>query len=91
MSISVLPESSQWLDDYTRSSRAVPETEMQIYEVKKGECLSEIVRKMTGSNNWRPVYELNKSIIGSNPNNLVEGMMISIPNALVRDYESFTD
>ncbi|MBR1856150.1 MAG: hypothetical protein IJ803_03650 [Oribacterium sp.] len=45
------------------------------------------MRKLTGSTNWKSVYELNKDTIGSNPNYLDEGMVLLIPAAVVEDEE----
>ena len=76
-------------NDYSQNGRLNPETETQEYTVKNtGESLMEIVRRMTGSTDWRPVYKLNADIIGSNPNYLEPGMVILIPNAKVADYDS---
>ena len=90
MSESVLLESSRW-DDYADGARYEPETEMQSYKVKENECISEITRRLTGRTDWRPVYELNKDVIGSNPNGLKAGMILKIPNAAVTDYDSLSD
>ena len=50
------------------------------YTVKKGDSLSTIARKLTGSaSNWRKIYEQNKSVIGSNPNKIKVGMTLVIP------------
>lgn len=63
-------ESSQREDN-----REKPKT----YTVKKGDCLSSIARQLTGSANWRPLYEQNKNIIGSNPNLIRDGTVLVIP------------
>ncbi len=76
------PESSLWVNDSMSSGRSVPDTDTIEYKVRDGECLAEIVQKMTGSGNWKSVYELNKDTIGSNPNYLEEGMVLMIPNAV---------
>jgi len=81
------PESLLWGNDSVRSGRSTPDTDTIEYKVRANECLSEIVRKLTGSTNWKSVYELNKDTIGSNPNYLDEGMVLLIPAAVVEDEE----
>lgn len=49
------------------------------YTVKRGDCLSSIARKLTGSSDWHALYEQNKSIIGSNPNLIRDGTVLTIP------------
>lgn len=63
--------------DTTRreDTREKPKT----YTVKRGDSLSSIARKLTGSADWRALYEQNKSIIGSNPNLIKDGTVLTIP------------
>nr|DAS03419.1 MAG TPA: tail assembly protein [Caudoviricetes sp.] len=49
------------------------------YTVKRGDCLSSIARKLTGSSDWHALYEQNKGIIGSNPNLIKDGTVLTIP------------
>ncbi len=64
------------------AARSEPEqTSTTTYEVKQGDCLSTIAKKMTGSANWRTIYEQNKDIIGGNPNLIKVGMILTIPGA----------
>lgn len=49
------------------------------YTVKRGDCLSSIARKLTGSSDWYALYEQNKGIIGSNPNLIKDGTVLTIP------------
>lgn len=54
-------------------------TSAKTYTVKKGDCLSKIAKTQTGdSTNWRTIYSDNKSVIGSNPNNLKVGQKLKI-------------
>lgn len=48
------------------------------YTVKRGDCLSSIARKLTGSSDWHALYEQNKGIIGSNPNLIKDGTVLTI-------------
>lgn len=56
-------------------------TGTQSYTVKSGDTLSGIARKLTGSTNWKTIYEQNKSVIGSNPNMIKPGQVLTIPGA----------
>jgi len=50
------------------------------YTVKKGDNLSGIARRTMGSEDqWRKLYEANRSAIGPNPNDLKLGMELVIP------------
>lgn len=61
---------------YTRDSKSASSG---TYTVKSGECLSIIAKKQTGSaSNWRAIYNANKSIIGSNPNKIYPGQVLTI-------------
>lgn len=64
------------------SGRDQPETtSTQSYTVKSGDTLSGIARKLTGSTNWKTIYEQNKGVIGSNPNMIKPGQVLTIPGA----------
>lgn len=56
-------------------------TSTQSYTVVSGDTLSGIARKLTGSTNWRTIYEQNKGVIGSNPNMIKPGQVLTIPGA----------
>ena len=66
-----------------KESPAAPATETatQSYTVKTGDTLSGIARKLTGSTSWQAIYEQNKSVIGSNPNLIKPGQVLTIPGA----------
>lgn len=59
----------------TSDERSGPAT----YTVKKGDTLSGIARKLTGSASWRALYEQNRETIGSNPNMIQVGMVLTVP------------
>ena len=64
------------------SGRDQPETTgTQSYTVKSGDSLSAIARKLTGSTNWQTIYEQNKAVIGSNPNMIKPGQVLTKPGA----------
>lgn len=56
----------------TAVSQPSPQTTtktVNTYTVQKGDCLWNITKACTGNGaDWRPLYELNKSVIGANPN-----------------------
>ncbi len=66
------------------SPRTEPETASgTTYTVKAGDSLSTIARQLTGSADWKAIYEQNKDAIGANPNMITDGMTLTIPSARV--------
>lgn len=59
--------------------RVTPETMARTYTVRAYDTLAAIARKTTGSADYSAIYEQNKDLIGDNPNNLVAGMVLTIP------------
>lgn len=52
----------------------------QTYTVKSGDCLWNIAKKYYGSGaQYKKIYEANKKIIGSNPNLIYPGQVLTIP------------
>lgn len=50
------------------------------YTVKSGDSLSQIAQATLGnSDRWREIYDLNKGVIGGNPNVIVPGMVLTLP------------
>ncbi|GAB2948875.1 hypothetical protein GCM10023080_004470 [Streptomyces pseudoechinosporeus] len=47
--------------------------------VKPGETLSSIARRYRIQGGWQALYQLNKQIVGKDPNRLTTGMMLSLP------------
>lgn len=48
------------------------------YTVVQGDTLSGIARKLTGSADWKALYEANKSVVGSDPNRIYPGQVLTI-------------
>lgn len=71
---------SQEPQEEDNAGRNAPETKTPTtYTVKKGDCLSAIARKLTGSASWQALYEQNKDVIGGNPNLIYPGQVLTIP------------
>lgn len=50
------------------------------YKVKKGDCLWNIAKKYYGDGSkYTKIYEANKKLIGSNPNLIKVGMLLTLP------------
>lgn len=61
-------------------SRATTQTTSQTYTVVSGDCLWNIAKRFYGSGaQYTKIYEANKSIIGSNPNRIYPGWVLTIP------------
>lgn len=62
------------------AATAAPVKKAKSYTVKNGDCLSAIAREVYGdANQWKKIYEANKSIIGKNPNLIFPGQVYTIP------------
>ena len=58
----------------TETQRAAKEVKSGTYTVVKGDNLSKIAKKMTGSSaNWQAIYSQNREVIVSNPNLIYPG------------------
>lgn len=61
------------------TSRPAKAVENTTYEVKAGDTLSKIAKKVTGSTaNWQAIYNQNKGVIGGNPNKIYPGQKLVI-------------
>lgn len=61
------------------TNRAAKTVGSTTYEVKAGDSLSKIAKKVTGSTaNWQAIYNQNKGIIGGNPNKIYPGQKLVI-------------
>jgi len=50
----------------------------QTYTVQPGDSLSKIAQKL-GLSSWQDLYNLNRSIVGANPNLIYSGQVLNIP------------
>ena len=60
-------------------TRTEPKASTQEYIVKKGDTLTSIAKRLTGSSNWKPIYNANRAVIGGNPNRIKTGQKLIIP------------
>ena len=52
------------------------------YQVQKGDTLTKIVEKFGGdTNKWTVIYEMNKDVIGSDPDRILPGQVLVLPEA----------
>lgn len=61
------------------AARTEPKVSSRRYTVKKGDTLTSIAKRLTGSSNWRPIYNANRAVIGGNPNRIKVGQKLTIP------------
>lgn len=63
------------------SSTAPPPTPVaQTYTVVKGDSLSKIAQRFYGhANKWRKLYDANRQTVGSNPDLIKPGQVLTIP------------
>jgi nucleoid-associated protein YgaU len=73
-----MPESNESHREYPKN-----ETETKpnkTYTVDSGDNLSAIAKQELGdANRWHEIYELNKDVIGDNPNLIQPGMELKLP------------
>ena len=61
--------------------KAPTETPAKTYTVDSGDNLSNIAKQELGdANRWREIYELNKDVIGKNPDLIQPGMELKLPS-----------
>ena len=57
------------------------ETKTKTYTVDRGDNLSAIAQQELGdANRWREIYELNRDVIGNNPDLIQPGMELKLPS-----------
>jgi nucleoid-associated protein YgaU len=77
----MLPEEEGATDEYTQGLNAlnIPSTAGQEYQVQSGDTLWDIARKHgIGGPNWRQIYEMNKDVIGPDPNRIMPGTKLRL-------------
>lgn len=65
-----------WMNESDISLYSTSSGTVQTYTVKKGDTLSGIAKKY--GTTWQKLYEKNKSVIGSNPNLIIPGQVLTI-------------
>jgi nucleoid-associated protein YgaU len=64
----------------TKKSRPSTKSQPKTYTVKKGDSLWKIAKNVYGDGSkWRQIYEVNKKVIGKNPNLIYPGQKLVIP------------
>lgn len=57
-----------------------PTSELKTYKVQSGDTLWGITKRCTGNGNqWDALYQLNKQVIGDNPNSIKVGTLLTLP------------
>ena len=65
----------------TNTSNSSSKSNTKTYTVQKGDCLWNIAKAASGNgNNWKQLYNLNKKVIGSNPNSIKAGQKLTLPD-----------
>lgn len=63
-----------------QAAQAVQSSAVRTYVVKKGDCLWNIAKAFSGNGaNWPSLYNLNKGVIGGNPNLIYPGQVLTLP------------
>lgn len=63
------------------ASTSVNNKNKRTYKVQKGDCLWNIAKAASGKgSNWKALYNLNKKVIGSNPNLIKPGQILVLPD-----------
>ena len=64
------------------SSTAPPPAPSEVYVVVAGDSLSKIAKRFYGNaNDWRRIYDANRTVIGDNPDLIKPGQKLTIPKA----------
>ena len=63
------------------ASTSVNNKNKRTYKVQKGDCLWNIAKAASGKgSNWKALYNLNKKVIGKNPNLIKPGQILVLPD-----------
>ena len=66
--------------DKNKAASANSANNQKTYKVVSGDCLWNITKKFTGNGaNWNDLYNLNKQVIGNNPNLIYPGQVLVLP------------
>ncbi|MER5727711.1 LysM peptidoglycan-binding domain-containing protein [Streptomyces sp. NPDC002138] len=61
--------------------KPAPAAKKRTYTVRPGDSLSAIARRELGNEaRWRELYAMNKGVVGSNPDLIRPGMVLTLPN-----------
>jgi nucleoid-associated protein YgaU len=64
-----------------QAAKAAAEAATKVHIVEKGENLSVIAEQELGdANRWREIYDLNKDLIGKNPDLIHPGQELKLPH-----------
>ena len=67
--------------DFSDANLEKVPTKSKTYTVDSGDNLSAIAKQELGdANRWREIYELNKDLIGKNPDLIQPGMELKLPD-----------
>ena len=67
--------------------RGTPPTSLNVsgdYTVKTGDTLSGIAKVELDTTNWKPLYEANKSVVGSDPDLILPGQKLDLPTVSLK-------
>jgi nucleoid-associated protein YgaU len=69
------------MPDNENTPETETETKTKTYTVDSGDNLSAIAEQELGdANRWREIYDLNKDVIGDNPDLIQPGMELKLPS-----------
>jgi nucleoid-associated protein YgaU len=73
-------DEAQEEEEQAEQTEQAPEENYTTYTIKRGDTLSIIsARELGDGSRWTEIYELNRDIIGPNPDGIRDGMEIRLP------------
>jgi nucleoid-associated protein YgaU len=73
-------EAKEAMEKLVQKGKTLTAEVKQVYVVKSGDSLSKIAKELLGdASRWPELYELNKDVIGDNPNLIKPGQEFKIP------------